>query len=94
VDPRLHEAEIPLPGGAVQRVRYFTDTTINKAVTDALGRLDPTRNGVILRGRVDNEGAAAVLAARVNDLWTIGLIADYKRVSKDWGVGFETKFEW
>ena len=89
MDPRLNEAEFPLSGGALQRVRYFTDPTIRRAVEDALSRIGADRKGVILRGRVDADGVAAVLAARPHENWTIGLIADYRKVSKDWGVGFE-----
>lgn len=94
MDPRLREAEIPLLGGAVQRVRFFGDSTIQKAIEETLQRIDPKRKGVILRGRVDGDGVAAVLAARPHEHWTIGLIADYRKISKEWGVGFETVFEW
>jgi hypothetical protein len=94
MDPRLHEVDVPLGAGAIQRVRYFSDSAIQTAVDSALERIDSSKSGVILRGRVDSEGAAAVLAARVNNFWSVGLIADYRRVTGELGVGFETVFEW
>jgi len=94
MDSRLNEADISLPGGAIQRVRYFTDAAIQNTIDETLDGIEPGRRGVILRGRVDSEGVAAVLAARLNNHWSIGLIADYSKVTKDWGVGFESVFEW
>lgn len=93
MDPRLTEVEIPLPGGAIQRLRHFREGPIQKSLEDALGRIGRDRRGVILRGRVDQDGGAAVLAARVNNMWSVGLVADYER-GGDWGIGFETVFEW
>ena len=65
MDSRLHEAEIPLPGAATQLIRYFKDTEIRESMETALSRIAPDKCGVILRGRIDKDGGAAVLACRL-----------------------------
>jgi filamentous hemagglutinin family protein len=93
MDPRLSERDVPLPGFAFQRQRFFTDAQINAAVDGALARVqDPTKRTVILRGQVDEEGAALVFVVRPNGVWTVSTIVGYEK-SQGWGAGFEIKAE-
>ena len=93
MDPRLSERDVPLPGFAFQKQRFFTDDQINDAIDSALDRVDPNKKTVILRGQVDADGAALVIAYRPNDVWTIGTIFEYQK-GGGWGAGFEIKGEW
>lgn len=92
MDHRLSERDVPLPGFAFQKQRYFTDAAVASAIDAALANVTPGKNAVVLRGKVDANGVAAVLAVRPNDVWTIGIIGEYKR-GGTWGAGFEIKAE-
>ncbi len=92
MDYRLSEREVPLPGFGFQKQRYFTDKAVSDAIDDALARATPGKRTVILRGKVDANGVAGVLAIRPNDVWTIGIIGEYQR-GGTWGAGFEIKAE-
>ncbi len=92
MDPRLSERDVPLPGFAFQRQRFFTDAAIDSAIDSALGRVESGKRAVILRGKVDEEGVALVLAFRPNNIWTVGAIFEYKK-GGSWGAGFEVKAE-
>jgi len=92
MDARLREVEIPLGAGAFQKVRMFKDDAIQRAIGDALGRLPQSTRGVFLKGRVDQDGVAAVAVARLNEHWSVGVIGEYGR-DDTWAVGFETVIE-
>ena len=93
MDLRLSERDVPLPGFAFQRQRYFTDDQISEAIDSALDRVDPNKKTVILRGQVDKDGGGVVVAYRPNGVWTIGGIFNYEK-GAGWGTGFEIKAEW
>ena len=90
MDHRLSERDVPLPGFAYQKQRYFTDHAINTALDSALARVDPDTNTVVLRGKVDENGGALVLAVRPNKVWTVGAVLGYEKRA-GWGLGFEIK---
>lgn len=92
MDRRLAERDVPLPGFGFQKQRYFTDEAVSDAIDSALARVTPGKRTVILRGKVDADGIAGVLAVRPNDVWTIGIIGEYE-YGGTWGAGFEIKAE-
>ena len=92
MDSRLREVEIPLGAGAFQKVRMFKDDDIQRSITEALHRISQDKRGVFVKGRVDQDGVAAVAVARLNGHWSVGVIGEYNR-DKTWAIGFETAIE-
>ena len=93
MDSRLSRKLVPLGGGLSEEVRYFSDKAIQDQIDKALSRVDPGKKGVVLKINLDSEGASAVMAAKLREHWSIGVIAD-RAWSGDWAVGAETVFEW
>jgi len=90
MDERLTEKNVPIGSGAFQKVRSFSDASIQRSIDDALGRIPKGKRGAFLKGRVDSKGTvAAVAVAKLNDHWSIGVIGEMHK-DKSWDVGFET----
>ena len=84
-----------LPNGQFQEVRLFTDPAIQQSVDNALSSVDPGKKGVILEVNMPEEGGVkGVLAARLNEHWSIGLVGDYNGKVKTKSGGVRVAFEW
>ncbi len=91
MDPRLEEVGPVLPSGL--RQRKFTDAAISKAMDAALDRIAPGKHGVIFRGSVDDETIGFVLAAKIDDRWSVGLVLDIEKATGERTFGFEVGLE-
>jgi len=84
---------VPLGSGLTQEVRLFSDSTIAKHVADALSTISPDKKGAVLNVRVDEHKTVAVMAARLNDNWSMGLVAERTHAG-DFTGGAQVAFEW
>ena len=91
MDSRLKEVGPVLPGG--KRKRQFSDDAISKAMDSALSRVSPNKSGAIFRGSIDRETIGLVLAVKLGDQWSMGIILDQERSTGDWAAGFEVGLE-
>lgn len=89
MDPRI-KAE--LRDG--QEVRVFANPAVQAAIDGALKEVAPDSRGVILEVDVPEAGGVqAVVAARLNKNWSIGLVGEYHGRRKVSG-GARIAFEW
>lgn len=94
MDPLLKSSLVAGPGGQLQEVRMFSNPAIKSAVEGALATVDPGKRGVILEVDIpETGGVKAVLAARLNEHWSIGLVGAYHGSRKVSG-GARVAFEW
>lgn len=89
----LVRKQLPLGGGMSQEVRLFSDTTIQKHINDALLAVGPDKKGAVLNVRLDQDKAVAVMAARLNNNWSMGLIVERSHAG-DFSGGAQVAFEW
>jgi len=89
----LVKKTIPMGGGVLQEVRLFSDSTIQKHINDALAAVPPDKRGAILNVRLDENKTAAVMAARLNDNWSMGLVVERTHAG-DFSGGAQVAFEW
>ncbi len=94
LDPRVTAEYREIPGGGVQEVRVFTDPAIQQAVDGALRAVEPGQRGVILEVDMPQWGEVkGVVAARLNDHWSVGLIGEYTGTRGVSG-GARVAFQW
>lgn len=94
MDSRLRKIYFPEGGhGKMTEVRIFDDASIQASVSDALRSIHPSRNGAVLKVRMKDGGVAAVMASRLNDNWSMGLVLD-KPKHGPLDVGAQVVFEW
>jgi hypothetical protein len=80
--------------GSTQPVRFFTDPNVQAAINSALSGIDPGKHGVILEVDMPQLGEVkGVLAARLNDHWSIGLVGSYTGTRGISG-GARVAFQW
>lgn len=87
MEPVLHE---------VNGIRRFNDETIQKHVDAALAAVPEGKKGVILDVDLGPTfGARAVLAARLDKGWSIGMVGSY-RDRRTWAAGVRAVkvFDW
>jgi len=89
--PALEKKLVPLGGGVFQEKRFFSDSVIQGHVEEALR--DVQGDGAVLDVRLDNERVAAVMAARLSDQWSMGLVVERKHTG-DWAGGARVTFDW
>jgi predicted LPLAT superfamily acyltransferase len=89
----LVRKRIPLGSGLTQEVRLFSDSTIQKHINDALMAVGPDKKGAVLNVRLDQDKAVAVMAARLNNNWSMGLIVERSHAG-DFSGGAQVAFEW
>jgi len=85
----------PGVGGSLQEVRLFTDPAVQHAIDSALSSVDSGKRGVILEVNMpETGGVKGVVAARLNEHWSIGLVGEYGGKSKAKSGGARVAFEW
>jgi hypothetical protein len=95
MDHRLSERLVPLGGGFFRTQRYFSEFKVQEALDAALDTLDDSAGGVIVRGLVDDETIASVVAAKGRDKrWSVGLLGEFDRRTGNKRAGFEVRFSW
>lgn len=93
MDPLLRSNLLIGPNGT-QEIRMFTNPAISEAVNRALATVDPGKRGVILEVDIPEAGGVkGVLAARLDEHWSIGLVGEYHGNRKISG-GARVAFEW
>jgi hypothetical protein len=81
--------------GSLQEVRLFTNPAVQQAIDTALNSVTPGKKGVILEVNMpETGGVKGVVAARLNDHWSIGLVGAYDGKSKTKSGGARVAFEW
>lgn len=95
LDPRVKAEYRQIPDGSgVQEVRVFTDPAVQQAVDDALKSVPTDKRGVILEVDMPQMGEVkGVLAAKLNQHWSIGLVGDYSGARGVSG-GVRVAFQW
>jgi len=94
MDERLRKVYFPSGGhGDLQEIRIFNDSAIQRSVDNALRRVHPEKSGAVLKVNLDDQGIAAVMAARLGDNWSMGLVLDRKWTG-EMSAGAEVVFEW
>jgi hypothetical protein len=92
MDPLLQSQLVPGRDGQLQEVRVFSNQSTQKAVADALESIPEGRRSAILAVDVPEAGGVqAVVAARLDKHWSIGLVGEYhgsRRVSGGARVAF------
>jgi len=96
MDPRLHKVLMPFPAG-VQEVRRFNNLSIQSQVDDVLAGLE-TRSAIL---EVDVEKSPdsdetevrAILAAKLNGYWSIGMFGEYRN-RNDYQGGVRVLLDW
>lgn len=85
----------PGVGGSLQEVRLFSDPAVQQAIDSALNTVTPGKRGVILEVNIPEAGGVkGVVAARLNEHWSIGLVGDYNGKTKTKSGGARVAFEW
>lgn len=85
----------PVVGGSLQEVRLFTDPSVQQAIDSALTAVTSGKKGVILEVNMPEAGGVkGVVAARLNEHWSIGLVGEYNGKSKAKSGGARVAFEW
>ena len=86
-----------IPAGSIgnpQEIRVFTNPAIQAAINHALSGVSSDKRGVVLEVDVPEAGGVkAVLAARLDDHWSIGLVGEYSGERKVSG-GARVAFQW
>ena len=73
-------------------IRRFGVDSIQRQVDNVLSALPEESHGAILDVDLGPDGVRAVLAAKLDDRWSIGLIGEKSR--RDWGVGTRVVYTW
>ena len=94
MDQRLSKKMVPLGGNLYEEIRFFSNEKIQSAIDGALENVSQNKKGVVLRVDADGEGVKTVIAAKPNENWTIGVIAEYDWGTKDYAAGAQVVFEW
>lgn len=93
MDPQLTK----IPAGAIgnpQEIRVFTNPAIQAAINHALSDVTPDKRGVVLEVDIPEEGGVkAVVAARLDTHWSIGLVGAYSGERKV-SAGARVAFQW
>ena len=92
MDPRLEKQAIPLGGGLTLERRIFADPVIQNHIDDALKDVDGA--GAVLDVRLDQDKVAAVMAARLGDHWSLGLVVEREHQTGDLAGGARVVFDW
>jgi hypothetical protein len=87
----LKKEMIPLGSGLFQEKRLFSDAMIQNHIDEALKSVEG--DGAVLDVRIDNTKVAAVLAARIHDNWTIGLMIEREHTG-EFTAGAKVVFDW
>jgi hypothetical protein len=89
--PALKKSVIPVGGGYSLERRIFADSIIQKHVDDALSGVEGS--GAVLDVRLDDERVAAVMAARLGEHWSLGLVVERQHTGELSG-GARVVFDW
>jgi hypothetical protein len=93
MDPRLTN----IPAGTIgntQDVRVFTNPAIQAAINYALADVPADKRGVVLEVNVpETGGVTGVVAARLDNHWSIGLVGAYSGEHKV-SAGARVAFQW
>ena len=74
-------------------IRRFSNIDIQKNVDAVLATIPDEKKGAILDVDMGPGGVRAVVAARLDDHWSIGLVGSYAHAN-NWGLGTRVKFVW
>ena len=77
--------------GMYQEVRMFSDSAIQNQISEALKGVHG--DGAVLDVRLDKDKVAAVMAARLNDQWSIGLVVERQHTGELSGAA-KVVFDW
>ena len=95
MNPRLTQRLYPRPDGTLRQQRIFRDSSVQAALDQVLASLPADSNAVLVRGRVDSDTVATVVAAKGKDSrWSVALLADYERATQDLGLEFAVRYSW
>jgi hypothetical protein len=89
--PMLKKDLVPMGAGMYQEVRRFNDAAIQEHINSALESV--TGDGAVLDVRLDNNRVAAVMAARLNDQWSMGLVVEREHTG-ELSAGAKVVFDW
>ena len=87
----LEKRLLPMGGGMYQERRLFSDAVIQGHIDDALQSVEG--EGAVLDVRLDNNKVAAVMAARLNNQWSIGLVVEREHTG-EFSAGAKVVFDW
>jgi hypothetical protein len=87
----LEKKFIPQGSGLVLEKRIFSDMAIQGQIDQALKGVEG--KGAVLDVRLDNNRVAAVMAARLNDQWSMGLVVEREHTG-DLSAGAKVVFDW
>ena len=87
----LEKKFIPQGGGYTLERRIFSDSIIQGHIDEALQGVDGA--GAVLDVRLDDQKVAAVMAARLGDQWSIGLVVEREH-DGDFAAGAKVVFDW
>ena len=74
-------------------IRRFGVQDIQKHIDSALAAVPAEKKGAILDVDMGPGGVRAVVAARLDGGWSVGLVGSYSN-RKNWGVGTRVLFSW
>lgn len=89
--PMLEKRMIPVGSGFSLEKRMFSDAIIQGHIDQALQSVDG--NGAVLDVRIDDQKVAAVMAARLGDQWSVGLVVEREHTG-ELSAGAKVVFDW
>jgi hypothetical protein len=87
----LEKKMVPMGGGMFVEKRLFSDTMIQSHIDEALQSVEG--DGAVLDVRLNDQKVAAVMAARLNDQWSIGLVVEREHTG-EFSAGAKVVFDW
>ena len=74
-------------------IRRFSSDSVQANIDKVLATVPEDKSGAILDVDLGPDGVRAVVAARLDDKWSIGLVGSYSG-KRAWGVGTRVRFVW
>ena len=90
--PLLKKDMVPLGGGLYQERRIFSDPELQGHIDNALEGVQHA-NGAVLKVRINEDNVAAVMAARLGDHWSMGLVVERGHTG-DFSGAAQVAFDW
>jgi hypothetical protein len=91
--PLLKKDMVPLGGGLYQERRIFSDPELQGHIDDALRNVQHFRNGAVVKVRLTEDNVAAVMAARLGEHWSMGLVVEREHTGEFSGAA-QVAFDW